>query len=179
MTTPSSRLIPGKFKIEVTKDPIYHVGKNGEHLTKDPVHHVGKNGEHFYGENFIYDHPSKRHTKSNPHICILHAFSKSNPHMGILHAFSYCIRETFNHWSLSLCVAVSVVIPFFSLCWLLFPVVLMLYFFVVMLLMVVAMAMEEQTKVSPQNHDGTNTEIEKSNGRDVKKKQPCGLLVCL
>ena len=42
VTTPSSRMIPGKLKIEVTKDPIYHVGKNGKHS---------------YGENFIYEYP--------------------------------------------------------------------------------------------------------------------------
>ena len=71
---------------------------------------VGKNGEHFYGENFIYEYPSKRHTKLNQHMGILHAFSKSNQHMGIhhvfnkpnqhmgtLHAFSNHVRETFNH----------------------------------------------------------------------------------
>ena len=75
-------MIPGKYKIEVTKDPIYHVGKNGEHS---------------YGENFIYEYPSKRHTKSNQHMGILHVFSMSNQHMGILHAFSNCVRETFNH----------------------------------------------------------------------------------
>ena len=33
-------------------------------LTKDPIHHADKNGEHFYGENFIYEYPSKRHIKS-------------------------------------------------------------------------------------------------------------------
>ena len=97
MTTPSFRMIPGKLKIEVTKDPIYHVSRNGEHLTKDPIHHVGKNGEHFYGENFRYEYHSKRHTKSNQHMGILYAFSKSNQHMGILHALSNCVRETFNH----------------------------------------------------------------------------------
>ena len=84
VTTPSSRMILGKLKIEVTKDPIYHVGKNGEHLTKDPIYHVGKNGEHFYGENFIYEYPSKSCTKSDQHV-------------GILHAFSKCVREPFNH----------------------------------------------------------------------------------
>ena len=98
VSTPSSRMIPGKLKIEVTKDPIYHVGKNGEHLTKGPIHHVGKNGEHFYGENFIYEYPSKRHTKSNQHMAIFHASIKSNQQMTILHAFSNCVRETFNHW---------------------------------------------------------------------------------
>ena len=40
VTTPSSRLILDKPKIEVNKALI---------------HHIGKNGEHFYGENFIYD----------------------------------------------------------------------------------------------------------------------------
>ena len=40
LTTPSSRLILHKAKIEVTKALIRHIGKNGEH---------------FYGENFIYD----------------------------------------------------------------------------------------------------------------------------
>ena len=97
VTSPSSRMIPGKLKIEVTKDPTYQVGKNGEHLTKDPMHHVGKNGEYSYGENFRYEYPSKRHTKSNQHMGILHAFSKSSQHMGILHVFSNCVRETFNH----------------------------------------------------------------------------------
>ena len=48
VTTPSSRLILDKPKIEVTKALI---------------HHIGKNGEHFYGENFIYDFP-----KSLKHI---------------------------------------------------------------------------------------------------------------
>ena len=42
VTTPSSRLILDKPKIEVNKALI---------------HHIGKNGEHFYGENFIYDFP--------------------------------------------------------------------------------------------------------------------------
>ena len=42
VTTPSSRLILDKPKIEVTKALI---------------HHIGKNGEYFYGENFIYDFP--------------------------------------------------------------------------------------------------------------------------
>ena len=42
VTTPSSRLILGKPKIEVNKALI---------------HHIGKNGEHFYGENFIYENP--------------------------------------------------------------------------------------------------------------------------
>ena len=49
VTTPSSRLILDKPKIEVTKALI---------------HHIGKNGEHFYGENFIYDFPkSLKHIK--------------------------------------------------------------------------------------------------------------------
>ena len=49
LTTPSSRLILDKPKIEVTKALIYHIGKNGEH---------------FYGENFIYDFPkSLKHIK--------------------------------------------------------------------------------------------------------------------
>ena len=82
VTTLSSRMIPGKLEIEVTKDPI---------------HHVGKNGEHFYGENFKYEYPSKRHIKSNQHMGILHAFSKSNQHIGILHAFSISEKATFNH----------------------------------------------------------------------------------
>ena len=42
VTTPSSRMIIDKLKIEVTKDPI---------------HHVGKNGEHFYGEDIINEYP--------------------------------------------------------------------------------------------------------------------------
>ena len=42
VTTPSSRLILDKSKIEVTKVLLYHIDKNGEH---------------FYGENFIYDFP--------------------------------------------------------------------------------------------------------------------------
>ena len=44
VTTPSSRLILDKPKIE---------------MTKALIHHIGKNGEHFYGENFIYDFPKK------------------------------------------------------------------------------------------------------------------------
>ena len=44
-----------------------------------------------------YEYPSKRHTKSNQHMGILHTFSKSNQHLGILHAFSKCVREIFNH----------------------------------------------------------------------------------
>ena len=75
-------MIPGKLKNEVSKDPI---------------HHVGKNGEHFYEENYIYEYPLKRHTKSNQHMGILHALTKSNQHMGILHVFSICVKATFNH----------------------------------------------------------------------------------
>ena len=49
VTTPSSRLILDKPKIEVTKALI---------------HHIGKNWEHFCGENFIYDFPmSLKHIK--------------------------------------------------------------------------------------------------------------------
>ena len=49
MTTPSSRLIHDKPKIEVTKALI---------------HHIGENWEHFYGDNFIYDFPqSWKHIK--------------------------------------------------------------------------------------------------------------------
>ena len=69
VNTPSSRMIPGKPKIEVTKDPI---------------HHVCKNGEHFYGENIIYEYPTKRHVKSYQRT-------------GILHTFSNCVIATFNH----------------------------------------------------------------------------------
>ena len=69
MTTPSSQMILDKFKIEVTKDPI---------------HNAGKIGEHFYGENSVYEYPTKR-------------YIKSNQHMGILHVFSNCVRATFNH----------------------------------------------------------------------------------
>ena len=90
VTTTSSRMILDKPKIEITKDPIFHAGKNEEH---------------FYGENFIYEYPTKRHLKSNQHMDILHAVSncptkrhiKSNQHMCILHAFSNCVRATFNH----------------------------------------------------------------------------------
>ena len=53
-------------------------------MTKHPLYHVGKNGEHFYGESFIYEYPSKRHIKSNQH-------------MRILHPFSNCVKPTFNH----------------------------------------------------------------------------------
>ena len=69
VTTPSSRLILDKPKIE---------------MTKDPIHHADKNGEHFYGENSIYEYPSKMHIKSTQH-------------MGILHEFSNCVRETFSN----------------------------------------------------------------------------------
>ena len=70
VTTPSSRRILHKSKIEVTKLLI---------------HHVGKNGKPFYGENSIYEYCTKRHIKSNQH-------------MGILHEFINCVRETSNHW---------------------------------------------------------------------------------
>ena len=61
-------------------------------VTKVLIHPVGKNGEHFYGENFIYECPIKRHIKSNEHLCILHAHIKSNQHMGILHVPSTCVK---------------------------------------------------------------------------------------
>ena len=70
VTTSSSRWIPDKPKIEVTKALI---------------HHIGKTGEHFYGENFIHEYP-----KSWRHI-------KSNQNMGTHHTFNNCVRETFNH----------------------------------------------------------------------------------
>ena len=53
-------------------------------VTKDPIHHVGKYGEHFFGENSIYEYPSKRHIKPYQH-------------MEILHTFSNCVKATFNH----------------------------------------------------------------------------------
>ena len=40
VTTPLSRMIPGKLKIEGTKDPIHHVGKNGEQFIKSNQHMV-------------------------------------------------------------------------------------------------------------------------------------------
>ena len=68
VTTPSSRIIHGRPKIEVTKVPTHNNGKNGEHfdvenwhnttkngmnsdrnsslVTMDLIHHVGSNGEH-------------------------------------------------------------------------------------------------------------------------------------
>ena len=70
VTTPSSRWVLEKPKIEVTKALI---------------HHIGKNGEHFYGENFIHEYP-----ESWRHI-------KSNQNMGTHHTFNNCIGETFNH----------------------------------------------------------------------------------
>ena len=36
VTTPSSRMIPRKLKIEVANDPIHHVGNNGEHFYERP-----------------------------------------------------------------------------------------------------------------------------------------------
>ena len=82
VTTPSSRRILDKPKIEVTNVLI---------------HHVGKNGEHSYGVNFIYEYSSKMHIKSNQHMGILHALIKPNQHMGILHIFSNSVTETFNN----------------------------------------------------------------------------------
>ena len=82
MTTPSSRRILENPKIEVTKVLI---------------HHADKNGEHFYGENSIYEYPSKMHIKSNQHMGILHALTKPNQHLVILHVFSNCVRPTFSH----------------------------------------------------------------------------------
>ena len=58
VTTPSSRMILVKPKIEVTKVPTHNNGKNGEHfngensdcnsslLTKNQMNHAGRNGEH-------------------------------------------------------------------------------------------------------------------------------------
>ena len=70
VTTSSSRWIPDKPKIEVTKAQM---------------HHTGKNGEHFYEEKFTLQYPkSWRHTKSNQN-------------MGTHHTFNNCVRETFNH----------------------------------------------------------------------------------
>ena len=69
-TTPSSRWILDKPKIE---------------LTKALIHHIGKNGEHFYGEHFIHEYP-----KLWGHI-------KSNQNIGTHHTFNNCVRETFNH----------------------------------------------------------------------------------
>ena len=38
VTTPSSGMILDKLKIEVTKDPTHHDGKNGEHFIKSNEH---------------------------------------------------------------------------------------------------------------------------------------------
>ena len=72
MTTPSSRKILDKFKTEVTKDPI---------------HHNGKNGEHFYGENFIYEYTIKSiSSQTNTWASFMHSASQTNTWASFLHS---------------------------------------------------------------------------------------------
>ena len=58
MTTPSSRMIIDKFKIDVTKDPI---------------NLVRKNGEHFYGENYIYESQRGTSSQTNTWASFMHS----------------------------------------------------------------------------------------------------------
>ena len=48
-------LILDKLKIEMTKDPFHHAGKNGEHFYGENLHNAAKNGEHSCVENFHGD----------------------------------------------------------------------------------------------------------------------------
>ena len=48
-------LILAKLKIEMTKDSLYHAGKNGEHSYEENLYNAAKNGEHSWVENFHGD----------------------------------------------------------------------------------------------------------------------------
>ena len=54
--------ILGKLNIELTKNPLHHAGKNGEHSCGENLYNRGENGEHSCVENFhgnnCWKHPS-------------------------------------------------------------------------------------------------------------------------
>ena len=49
-------LIPDKLKHEMTKDPLHHAGKNGEHSYGENLHNAAKNGDCSCVENFHATH---------------------------------------------------------------------------------------------------------------------------
>ena len=57
-------LILGKLKIELTKNPLHHAAKNGEHFWGEKLYNGGENGEHFSGVNSNGNN-TKRHIKLN------------------------------------------------------------------------------------------------------------------
>ena len=103
-------LILDKLKIEMTKDSLYHAGKNGEHSYGENLCNAAKNREHSCVENFHGDnlnphiinnlsctHQSIQETQHlyHPEHCLIfigpeHQSSK------IYHAFSNYVKRTFN-----------------------------------------------------------------------------------
>ena len=43
---------PWQLKTELTKNPLHHAGKNGEHCWGENLYSGGENGEHSSGEIF-------------------------------------------------------------------------------------------------------------------------------
>ena len=93
-STPSSlssfcriSFILGKLKTELTKKPLHHTGKNGEHFCGGNLYNGDKNGEHFWGQNF-HQNNMKRHIKSHhtwqcsKHPCSLDDNKTWTPLMG-------------------------------------------------------------------------------------------------
>ena len=69
-------LILDKLKIEMTKDSLYHAGKNGEHSYGENLCNAGKNGEHSCVENSM--EIISTHTTSTSLVVPIRAYKRLN-----------------------------------------------------------------------------------------------------
>ena len=104
-------LILDKLKIEMTKDPMHHPSKNGEHFYGEKLHNAAKNGEHSCVENIhednIYPHNINKlscthqslpeHQASKIYEYLTERHIKSNQHMYNPHPFNNYVKTTLNH----------------------------------------------------------------------------------
>ena len=83
VTTPSSRMILLKPKIEVTKVLTHTNGKNGEHFYRENWHNTTKNGENFdYNSSLVTNNLMHHAGRNGEHSCV--PFNLSNTSCGFM-----------------------------------------------------------------------------------------------
>ena len=83
VTTPSSRMILGKPKIEVTKVLTHTNGKNGEHFYRENWHNTTKNGENSDCNSILVTNNLMNHDERNgEHSCV--PFNLNNTSYGFM-----------------------------------------------------------------------------------------------
>ena len=79
VTTPSSRMILAKPKIEVTKVPTHNSGKNGKHFYWETWHNTTKNGENSKLSSILVTKNLMHHAGRNgEHHCVPLSLSNSS-----------------------------------------------------------------------------------------------------